>query len=219
MMRTLVITAGTAEPGEGNAHQEARPAIDQLTGKHDRLVVASVRAVWARWGRETMDLAVLYGTRGLVGGGEVLEPGVATWDPSGAAGPAGAALPPIPEQATALAQAYELVLFLLSGDALAAIGLPLAVPERVQRVVLTDGESLAWVPVARNLWSVLADGPTAARRWHVKAGHVRGFLFRRLCRQVVQHGPGVLEWLHHQPGDLEQLFYKRARWRPQFPLW
>jgi hypothetical protein len=48
---------------------------------------------------------------------------------------------------------------------------------------------------------------------------VRQYLFGRLCKQIAQHGPVVLEWLYHQPQDTEALFYKRAQWRPQWQLW
>jgi hypothetical protein len=65
----------------------------------------------------------------------------------------------------------------------------------------------------------VADGPLAARRWHVKSDHVRGFLFGRVCRRIVLHGQVVLEWLVHHPEDVELLFYKRTTWRPQFALW
>ena len=86
-------------------------------------------------------------------------------------------------------------------------------------IVLTDQESLDQVPQTANLHPILAAGGAAARRWHVKAPHVRGFLFGRLCDQVVRHGPAVLAWLRRNPRDTEQLFYKRARWRPQLALW
>jgi hypothetical protein len=89
----------------------------------------------------------------------------------------------------------------------------------MQQIVLTGQDSLDLVPPAANLHPFVAAEAAAARRWHVKAPHVRGFLFRRLCNQVAHHGPIVLEWLYHHPEDTELLFYKTVRWRPQMPLW
>ncbi len=222
MMRTLVITAlaAGAENGARRPWAAARRAIDLLTSRHDRLIVDGLDAVWERWGREILDLAVLSRVHGLVGTDEILVPAEEMWDQGEEAHPAGEpADAQIPEQVAALASAYELVLYLLSGPTLAALRLPLSVSDRVQQLVFTDEETLAWVPAANNLHAVVADGSRAAQRWHVKAGHVRGFLFRRLCSQIEQHGPVVLEWVRLQPLDVEQLFYKRTRWRPQFPLW
>jgi hypothetical protein len=125
----------------------------------------------------------------------------------------------IQERAAALVAAFDLVFYLLSGRYLAVLGLPLEVPDSVQQIVLTGQDSLALVPPVPNLHPFVAAEEAAARRWHVKSPHVRGFLFGRLCKQIVQHGPAVLEWLYHQPGDTEKLFYKRARWRPQWRLW
>lgn len=222
MIRSLVITAGPAERGDADAGPVAqtRSAIDLLTSTHDRQIAEGARAVWKRWGRQTLDLGVLLPTRGLVLAEEALtHPGDA-WGRGGEMSQVdAAAVSQARESVAAVVRSYELVLYLTSGHALAALGLPLPIPDRVQQIALTDEESLPLVPVEANLHAVVADGPVAARRWHVKAGHVRGFLFRRLCRQVEHHGPAVLEWVRLQPQELEQLFYKRTRWRPQFPLW
>jgi hypothetical protein len=108
---------------------------------------------------------------------------------------------------------------LLSGRYLAVLDLPLAVPPTVQQIILTAKENLDLVPAQPNLQAIVAAGGAAAQRWHVKADHVRGFLFRRLCKQIVQHGPLVIEWLYEHPEDTDSLFYKWARWRPQRTLW
>jgi hypothetical protein len=99
------------------------------------------------------------------------------------------------------------------------LGLPLDLSDSVRQIVLTDQDSLLLVPPLPNYHSFVADGWVAARRWHVKAPQVRGFLFQRLCKRVAHHGPGVLEWLYQKPADTERLFYKRTRWRPQYRLW
>jgi hypothetical protein len=93
------------------------------------------------------------------------------------------------------------------------------VSDSIQQIVLTGQDSLDLVPQTTNLHPFVAAEAAAARRWHVKAPHVRGFLFRRLCSQVTYHGPIILEWLYHHPEDTDLLFYKTARWRPQMPLW
>jgi hypothetical protein len=123
------------------------------------------------------------------------------------------------KRAEALVARYDLVFYLLSDPLLAVLELPLAVPDAVRQIVLADKESLALLPDLPNLHGFVADGGAAAQRWHVKASHVRGFLFKRLCRQVAWHGPMVLEWLWSFPQDTERLFYKRVRWRPQLPMW
>jgi hypothetical protein len=125
----------------------------------------------------------------------------------------------LPSRAAELVDQFELVFFLLTGLYLSVLSLPLDVPDRVQQIILTDRESLDLVPIAPNLHPIVAAGNEAAQRWHVKAPHVCGFLFGRLCRQVAHHGPIILEWLQHHPQDTESLFYKRSRWRPQWPLW
>jgi hypothetical protein len=240
-MRTLVISpcsakkrgdvpdpalaADLAEP-ERRRLAEARlaafacPAIEMYTGTHHRLVVAGVRAIWERWGHHVLDLSILSGGYGLLPADQVIIPYDVTFDQfEEAEFAAWVADLEIPRRATALVQEYDLVFHLLSGRYLAALGLPLDVPGSVQQIVLTSQESLDRVPLAANLHPLVAAGGVAARRWHVKAPHVRGFLFRRLCDQVVQHGPAVLEWLRDSPQDTELLFYKQARWRPQLALW
>jgi hypothetical protein len=198
----------------------ACPAIEMYTGTHHRLVVAGVRAVWERWGRQVLDIAILSGGYGLLPADQVIIPYDVTFDEfEDAEFAEWVARLAIPQRVAALVRDYDLVFYLLSGRYLAALDLPLEVPSSVQQIVLTDQESLDQVPRAANLHPVLAADGVAARRWHVKAPHVRGFLFGRLCDQVVRHGPAVLEWLRDYPQDTEQLFYKRARWRPQLALW
>jgi hypothetical protein len=240
-MRTLVITPCTAKkrhdvPDLARYQDLADPerrrdaqvrlgayasqAMEMYTGTHHRLVMEGVQAVWERWGQQVLDLAILSGGYGLLAGDEVIIPYDVTFEQfAGAALTDWAAHLRIHERATALTSDYDLVFYLLSGHYLAVLELPLAVPDLVQQIVLTGADSLALVPPAPNIHPFVAAEEAAARRWHVKAPYVRGFLFKRLCGQVVQHGPVVLEWLYHQPQDTEQLFYKRARWRPQWSLW
>jgi hypothetical protein len=190
----------------------ACPAIEMYTGTHHRLVVAGVRAVWERWGRQVLDIAILSGGYGLLPADQVIIPYDVAFDEFEDAGFAEwVARLEIPQRAAALVQDYDLVFYLLSGRYLAALDLPLDVPSSVQQI--------DQVPQTANIHPILAADGMAARRWHVKAPHVRGFLFGRLCDQVVRHGPAVLEWLRDRPQDTEQLFYKRARWRPQLALW
>jgi hypothetical protein len=240
-MHTLVITpcsakkrgdvpdparaADLAEPerrrlAEARLAASAWPAIEMYTGTHHRLVVAGVRVVWERWGRHVLDLAILSGGYGLLSADQVIIPYDVTFDQFEAAEFADwVARLEIPQRTAELVQQYDLVFYLLSGRYLAALDMPLDVPDSVQQIALTDQESLDQVPQTANLHPIVAAESVAARRWHVKAPHVRGFLFGRLCDQVVRHGPAVLEWLRRNPQDTEQLFYKRARWRPQLALW
>jgi hypothetical protein len=217
--------ADLADPGrrrlaEARLSAFACPAIEMYTSTHHRLVVAGVRAVWERWGRGTLDLAILSGGYGLLPADQVIIPYDVTFDQfENAELAAWVVRLEIPQRAAALVQHYDLVFYLLSGRYLAALDLPLDVPGSVQQIVLTGQESFDQVPPAANLHPFVAADGVAARRWHVKAPHVRGFLFGRLCDQVIRHGPAVLEWLCHNPQDTEQLFYKRARWRPQLALW
>jgi hypothetical protein len=236
-MRTLVIApcsakkrgevalparaADLADP-EQRRQAEARlaafacPAIEMYTGTHYRLVMEGVREVWQRWGREVLEVAILSGGYGLLRANEVIIPYDVTFDEFDQAALAEwVARFEIPERTATLTSRYDLVFFLLSGRYLAVLDLPLDVPDSVQQIILTGEDSLHLVAAAPNLHPFVADGPVAARRWHVKAPHVRGFLFGRLCGQVVQHGPYVLQWLYEHPEDTELLFYKHTRWRPQ----
>jgi hypothetical protein len=198
----------------------ACPAIDMYTSTHHQLVAAGVRAAWERWGRHVMELYILSGGYGLLQADTPIIPyDVSLEEFEGTDFWAWVDHLRIPEEAPKLVRSYDLVFYLLSGRYLAVLDLPLDVPESVQQIVLTDHESLDLIPRRPNLHTFVASGNVAAQRWHVKATHVRGFLFGRLCNQIVHHGPGVLEWLYHRPQDTERLFYKRARWRPQFPLW
>jgi hypothetical protein len=240
-MRTLVISpcsakkrgdvpdpalaADLAEP-ERQRLAEARlaafacPAIEMYTGTHHRLVVAGVHAVWDSWGRHVLDLSILSGGYGLLAADQVIIPYDVTLDQfEDVEYAAWVARLEIPRRAAMLVREYDLVFYLLDGRYLTSLGLPLDVPGSVQQIVFTDQESFDQVSQTADLHPVLAAGGVAARRWHVKAPHVRGFLFRRLCDQVVQHGPAVLEWLRDSPQDTELLFYKQARWRPQLALW
>lgn len=240
-MRTLVITpcsakkqgdvsrpARAAEMADPHLRQEAEarlaayacPAAEMYTGKHHRLVMEGVQRVWQRWGGETLDVAILSGGYGLLRADEMIIPYDVTFDEFDQTALADwAARLEIPERTAAVVREYDLVLLLLSGRYLSVLDLPLDVPDSVQQIVLTAQDSLHLVPLAPNIQSFVADGTVAARRWHVKASYVRGFLFGRLCRQVVRHGPVALHWLYHESHDTELMFYKRTRWRPQMPLW
>jgi hypothetical protein len=210
-MQTLVITRGD-DP-------------DARAGTHHGLVMKAVRSVWAAWGQKILDLAVLttdpdlmqqggHGRRTVSVGGS----GGNSPDAEGSAAGQEARLV-VPGQVEALLTGYDLAFVLLSESLLSAVRLPLEVPDRLQMVFLTNQDSLGLVPEMDGVETIVADGAVAARRWHVKADRVRGFLFGRLCGQIVEHGPALLEWLHRRPQDTESLFYKRARWRPQWPLW
>lgn len=240
-MRTLVITPCTAQK-RGNVPDPARavdladperrkqaearlaafasPAAEMYTGTHHRLVMEGVRAVWERWGRQVLDLMILSGGYGLLRAEEVIIPYEVSLDEFDEVSlPEWAARLRIPEEVANCVRDYDLAFYLLHGRYLAVLDLPLEIPASVQQIVLTAEEDLSSLPPGANLYPVVAAEGAAARRWHVKAPHVCAFLFGRLCRQVVQHGPVVLEWLHDYPEDTERLFYKRARWRPQLALW
>ena len=241
MMRTLVLTpcsakkrsqvlepalaADLADPEQrqqvtARLADHSLPAAEMYTGKHHRLVMEGVQAVWQQWGHQTLDLAILSGGYGVLHADEMIIPYDVTFDQfAGEALSDWGAMLQVPTKAAALVRQYDLVFLLLSGSYLAVLDLPLDVPDSVQQIVLTGQDSMELMPPKPNLHPFVAAGSAAARRWHVKAPHVRGFLFGRLCAQVVQHGPGLLEWLYHHPQDTELLFYKRARWRPQMSLW
>lgn len=198
----------------------ACPAAEMYTGRHHHLVMSGLQDVWEKWGRETIDLSILSAGYGLLDAGEVIIPYDVTFDQFDQDALASqVAHLQLPGRATALVRRYDLVFYLLGGRYLDVLGLPLEVPQEIQQIVLTDRESLALVSGVPNLHPVVAAGNEAARRWHVKAAYVCGFLFGRLCWQVAHHGPVVLEWLHHHPQDTELLFYKQTRWRPQWSLW
>jgi hypothetical protein len=240
-MRTLVITpcsarkrgdvpnparaADLADP-DRRQRAEARlaafacPAVEMYTGTHHRLVMEGVHAVWERWGREVLEVAILSGGYGLLRAEEEIIPYDVSLDEFEGVGlDEWAARLRIPSRTGRVAREYDLVFYLLDGRYLTVLDLPLDVPASVQQIILTTEEDVDRLPHAANLHVVVAAGGAAARRWHVKAPHVRGFLFGRLCRQVVHHGSAVLEWLYDFPEDTERLFYKRARWRPQLALW
>jgi hypothetical protein len=240
-MHTLVITPCSAEkrgdvPNPARAadlgdperrrQAEARlaafscPAAEMYTSRHHRLVMDGIRAVWERWGRHVLEVVILSGGYGLLRAEQVIIPydvSLNEFDPAGLA--EWTARLRIPEQAATLLHDYDLVFYLLNGHYLDVLGLPLDVPASVHQIALTAQEDLSLLPPVSNLHALVAAKEVAARRWHVKAAHVRGFLFGRLCHQVVQHGPALLEWLYQHPEDTEKLFYKQARWRPQLALW
>jgi hypothetical protein len=240
-MRTLVITpcsakkrgdvsepataADLADPErrevtEARLAAFAHPAAEMYTGTHHRLVMEGLQAVWQHCGREILDVAILSGGYGLLVADQKIIPYDVTFDQFEEEELAGwVDRLQIAAQTAALVRKYDLVFYLLSGSYLAVLNLPLDVPDSVQQIVLTGQDSLDLVPSAPNLHPIVASEAVAARRWHVRAPHVRGFLFGRLCGQVVRHGPIVLEWLYHHPGDTELLFYKRSSWRPQPSLW
>lgn len=240
-MRTLVITpcsakkrgdvsepataADLADPEQRSQAEErlaafAYPAAEMYTGTHHRLVMEGVQAVWQHWGREILNVAILSGGYGLLPADQRIIPYDVTFDQfEGDELGEWVEQLQVPARAAALVRQYDLVFYLLSESYLAVLDLPLDVPDSVQQIVLTGQDSLELVPAAPNLSPIVASEAVAARRWHVKAPHVRGFLFGRLCGQVVQHGPIVLEWLVHHPEDTELLFYKRSPWRPQPSLW
>jgi len=241
MMRTLVLTpcsakkrsqvlkpALAADLADSERRQQVTarladhslPAAEMYTGKHHRLVMEGVQAVWQQREHCVLDLAILSGGHGVLRANEMIIPYDVTLDQfAGEALSDWGAMLQVPTKAAALVRQYDLVFLLLSGSYLAVLDLPLDVPDSVQQIVLTGQDSMELVPSKPNLHPFVAAGSVAARRWHVKAPHVRGFLFGRLCAQVVQHGPGLLEWLYHHPQDTELLFYKGARWRPQMSLW
>jgi hypothetical protein len=234
-MQTLVITpclgaehlpaidAGPVEEAgdpEGQQQTSVQPRGESCTSTHHRLVMEGVQAVWERWGHGVLTVFLLSSTRGLFRADEgAMSNGVKLDDLGSWRLADGVAQNQGVDQAAKLVRGFDLAFYLLSDQYLSALELPLNVPGSVQQILLTSEESLALVQASPNLHPFVADGPVAAQRWHVKAAHVRGFLFKRLCRQIAHHGPLVLEWLSRQPHDTERLFYKRARWRPQWRLW
>ena len=214
-MQTLVITP---------APQHGADQIGQADTHHG-LVMKGVHSVWAAWGQQMLDLAILTGSldlkhqdsNGMREASTAAAGGRASTPEDGA--PVVDARLMFPGRVEALVADFDLVFFLLSESLLSALSLPLDVPEKLQQIYLTSQDSLGMVAEGPGVQAIVADGPVAARRWHVKADRVRGFLFGRLCGQMVEHGPTLLEWLHRRPQDTESLFYKRARWRPQWPLW
>ncbi len=240
-MRTLVITPCSAKkrgdvphpatvldlgdperrrPAEARLTAFACSAAEMYTGEHHRRVMKGLREVWREHGRETLDVSILSAGYGLLDADDVIIPYDVTFDQFDQTTLASWLVHlQLRNRAIALVREYDLVFYLLTGRYLDVLNLPLAVPDRVQQIVLADQESLAAMPAVPNLHPLVAAGNEAARRWHVKAPHVCGFLFGRLCQQVVRHGPIVLEWLYHHPQDTELLFYKRTRWLPQWPLW
>lgn len=207
-------------PHEASQTAYARPAAEMYTSPHHRLVMEGVRSVWEAWGREVLNLVILTGGYGLLQADEIIVPYNLSFDELHSEAFADlAGYLKIPEQSASLVHEYDLVFYLLSGRYLSVLGLPLDVPASVHQILLTAQESLPLVPSLPNLHPVIADGGVAARRWHIKAPYVRGFLFNRLCKQVLQHGPAFLEWLYYQPSDTDPLFYKRAKWQPQWELW
>ena len=219
------LAADLADPARRIVAEErlaafACPAMYMYAGAHHRLVMTGLHAVWDRWGRETLDLAILSGGFGLLSAGEVIFPYDVSLDEfDGQDFYDWVSRLRIAEQAAALVQRYDLVFYLLHGRYLEALSLPLGGCSSVQQIVFTGEEDLPRVPDGPEFQPIVAHGGKAAQRWHVKAPQVRGFLFERLCMQVALHGPDVLEWLAERPQETEQLFYKRARWRPQYPLW
>ncbi len=198
----------------------AAPAVDMYAGRHHQLVLEGMRAVWDRWGRGVLDLSILSGGYGILRADEEIVPyDVSLNEFEESELTAWVARLEVHETAAHLVSAYDLVFYLLSGRYLYSLGLPLEIPDTTCQILLTAQEDVALIPALPNLHPLVADGPVAARRWHVKAAHVRGFLFRRLCGQVSRLGPAVLEWLYRYPQHTERLFYKRAQWRPQLPLW
>jgi hypothetical protein len=198
----------------------ACPAMYMYAGAHHSLVMSGLDAVWERWGRETLDLAILSAGYGLLPANEVIIPyDVSLNEFEGPELDDWLARLRVSERAAELVREYDLAFYLLHGRYLDALGLPLSECQSVQQTVLTAQEDLARVPDSPEFQPIVAHGGRAAQRWHVKAPQVRGFLFQRLCMQVAQHGPEVLEWLSERPQETEKLFYKRAPWRPQYPLW
>lgn len=214
-MQTLVITP---------APEHGADQIGQADTHHG-LVMKGVRSVWAAWGQQMLDLAILTGSLDLKHQGRNGMRHASTDEVGGRASASEDGVPVVdarlmfPGRVEALVAEFDLVFFLLSGSLLSALRLPMDAPDRLQQIFLTSQDSLGLVPEIPGVQSIVADGPVAARRWHVKADRVRGFLFSRLCGQMVEHGPTLLEWLHLRPQDTESLFYKRACWRPQWPLW
>lgn len=240
-MRTLVVTpcsaekrfdaaqpataADLADPGR-RQQAEARlaalawPAAEMYTSKHHRLVMDGLQAVWETWGRQTIELSILSAGYGLLDPeAQIIPYDVSFHEFDQETLSRQVARLQLRDRAAELIRGFDLVFYLLGGRYLEVLGLPLDVPDQIQQIVLTDRESLDLLPAVPGLYPFVAAGSEAAQRWHVRAAHVRGFLFGRLCGQVAHHGPVVLEWLYQRPQDIELLFYKQTRWRPQWSLW
>ncbi|MFN2165461.1 MAG: DUF6884 domain-containing protein, partial [Anaerolineae bacterium] len=159
MMRTLVVTPCSAkkrsqvpEPAlaadladqqrRKEAHERlgayALPAAEMYAGQHHRLVMEGVQAVWQRWGREALDLAILSGGYGLLQASQTIIPYDVSLDQfAGQALTDWGTMLQIPAQTAARVSQYDLVFLLLDGSYLAVLDLPLDVPERVQQILLT----------------------------------------------------------------------------------
>ncbi|MFZ5813941.1 MAG: hypothetical protein ACOY93_01380 [Bacillota bacterium] len=189
-MRAIVVAQPTRRK-----RSAPTPAWQLYDGSQQRLVREGLSLVWERYGhRALIDEVLLSPWHGPLDPDRVIAPYDFSWK-----GRPRAEVERIVRETRVVERlqeavaGFDLVILLLSRTYLAPLRLaewvPATAPQRW--LFFASGEGLPWLPVAANVRWVPAGVPEA-RAARVKVLDLKSWLFRELCRRVVQQGEAAL---------------------------
>ena len=153
--------------------------------------------MWNKFGKETIDLAIISARHGLLDESTVISPYDDTFSglKKRQISERSKSLQ-IHEKTEALIAHYDLVFFLLGEAYVWSLRLPFAVPNTVTQIFLAGNNARNCIPDDSHF--ILA-GPDLAKLYGVMNIDLKGFLFKKLCGAVCERGLEVFESIKRNP--------------------
>lgn len=180
------------------------PAAQMYTGGQNRYLMEGLEQVWSKFGKETIDLAIISAKYGLLCESDVIsyynytfscgkeerisEQKARILEDSKSL--------QIHEKTEALIARYDLVFFLLGEAYVWSLRLPFAVPNTVTQIFLAGNNARNCIPDDSHF--ILA-GPDLAKLYGVMNIDLKGFLFKKVCGVVCERGLEVFESIKRNP--------------------
>lgn len=196
-MKILVISSCTSKKLSHEA-----PAGEIYTGGQHRYLMEGLEKVRNKYGKHTIDLAIISAKHGLLMESDVIEPYDFTFQ--------GLRKETILEQSNRLhihdkteasISGYDLVFFLLGKEYVQALQLPFDVPDTVTQIFLLGPTHRNLIVNLPNVYFIPA-GSDLARQFGVMNTNVKGAAFKRLCCIARREGLGVFETIRHTPRQI-----------------
>ena len=200
-MKMLVISSCTS-----NKLRRKAPAGEIYTGGQHRYLMEGLEKVRSKYGKHTIDLAIISAKHSLLTESDVIEPYDFTFQ--------GLRKEKILEQSNrlhihdkteALIKHYDLVFFLLGKEYVQALQLPFDVPDTVTQIFLLGPTHRNLILDSPNVHFIPA-GSDLARQFGVMNTNLKGAAFKRLCCIARREGLGVFETIRKSPQKIFGFF-------------
>ena len=198
-MNILVITSCTDKKLSYSA-----PAAQMYIGGQHTHLMDGLEQVWSKFGKETIDLAIISAKYGLIRESDVISYYNYTFSrgkkerisEQKARILEGSKNLKIHEKTEALIARYDLVFFLLGEAYVWSLRLPFAVPNTVTQIFLAGNNARNCIPDDSHF---IPAGPDLAKLYGVMNIDLKGFLFKKVCGVVCERGLEVFESIKRNP--------------------